>query len=85
MVCLQEGPEGSKRVKILKMNEMLFVFSHSEKVKYKGKPCTNFLLKGGIDDTFLKVSQRWDPDNILGFKKGKMLKIDEMLFVFSHI
>jgi hypothetical protein len=40
------------------MNEMLFVFNHSEKVKYKGNPCPNFCLTGG-------------PDNILGFKKGK--------------
>ena len=45
------------------MDEMFFfVFTHSEKVKYKGIPCPNFLLKGGL---------KGDPDNILGFKKGK--------------
>jgi len=61
----------SRKVKVLKMNEMHFVFSHSEKVKYKGKPCPNFLLKGGLDDTFLKGDLKGSPDNILGFKKGK--------------
>jgi hypothetical protein len=57
------------------MNEMHFVFSHSEKVKYKENPCPNFLLKGDL---------KGGPDNILGFKKGKMLKMNEMLF-FSNI
>jgi hypothetical protein len=38
------------------MNEM-----HSEKVKYKGNPCSSFLLKGDLDDAFLKGE----------FKKGK--------------
>jgi hypothetical protein len=49
---------------------LYFTFSeemHSEKVKYKGNPCSSFLLKGGLDDAFLKGG----PDNIVGFKKGK--------------
>jgi hypothetical protein len=35
------------------MNVMLFVFRHSENVKYQGNPCPNF-FKGGLDDTFWK-------------------------------
>jgi hypothetical protein len=39
---------GSSRVKMLKMNEMLFIFSHSEKLN------PNFLLKGSVDAIFIE-------------------------------
>jgi hypothetical protein len=58
------------------MVENAFVFSHSEKVKYKENPCPNFLLKGDL---------KGGPDNILGFKEGKMFIMNEMLFFSSHI
>jgi hypothetical protein len=48
--------------------------THIGKVKYKENPCPNFLLKGDL---------KGGPDNILGFKKGKMLKMNEMLFYIS--
>jgi hypothetical protein len=32
----------------LKKEFKVFVFSHSEKVKYKGNPCPNF-LRGSLD------------------------------------
>jgi hypothetical protein len=32
--------------------------SHSEKVKYKGNPCPNFLLKRGLDDNFFERRSR---------------------------
>jgi hypothetical protein len=74
-VCVSKwGPYdylGTKRVKILKMNAIFFVFSLSEKVKYKENP-SNFLLKGEVQIIF------W------GSKRIQMLKMNEMLFVFSH-
>jgi hypothetical protein len=41
-------------------------------------------LKGGLDDTFLKGGLKGVPDIILGFKKGKMLNMDEMLPVLNY-
>ena len=52
------------------MNAKFFVFSLSEKVKYKGNP-PNFLLKGEVQIIF------W------GSRRVNMLKMNEMLFVFS--
>ena len=54
---------GSSRVKMLKMNEMLFIFSHSEKLN------PNFLLKGNVDAIFIE-------DQIIfwGSRRIKMLK-----------
>jgi hypothetical protein len=49
------------------MNEM-----HSEKLKYKGNPCSSFLLKGSLD-------------NILGFKKGKSSQNEWNAFWKSEI
>jgi hypothetical protein len=53
------------------MNEMLFVFNHSEKVKYKGNPLSKFLFDR-VQIIF------WDS------RKVKVLKMNEMHFVFSH-
>jgi hypothetical protein len=36
-------------------------------VRYKGNPCSKFVLKGGLDDTFLKGGLKGGPDIILGF------------------
>ena len=60
------------------------MFSHTEKVRYKGNPCSKFVLKGGLDDTFLKGGLKGGPDIILGFKKGKMLNMDKMLPVLNY-
>ena len=62
------------------MNEMFFVSSHSEKVKYKGY---SFL-----DDTILKGGLKggWGgPDNILGFKKGKNTQNEWNDFCFQPL
>jgi hypothetical protein len=65
------------------MNEMLFVFSHSEKVKYKGEPLSNFFLKGSLDDICLKWGLGGVQIIFCDSRRVKMLKIKEMLFVFS--
>ena len=56
---------------MIKMNEILFIFSHSERVKCKGNLCPNFLLKGGLDDIYFERVSKGCPDYILGFKKGQ--------------
>jgi hypothetical protein len=52
------------------MNEMVFVFSHSGKVKYNGNLCPIFHLEGGLM-IFFKGAVKWGLENILGFKKGE--------------
>jgi hypothetical protein len=67
------------------MNEILFIFSHSERVKCKGNLCPNFLLKGGLDDIYFERGSQRDVQIIFwGSRRVKMLKRNEMLFVFSH-
>ena len=57
-VCLKEISDDFGGSKMIKMNEILFIFSHSERVKCKGNLCPNFLLKGGLDDIYFEGMSR---------------------------
>ena len=73
---------GVQKCKKLSKWMKFFLFSAIlERVKYKGNPWPNFLLKGGLDDIYF---ERVVQIIFWGSRRVKMLKRNEMLFVVSH-